>query len=231
MEYNTLVAGLIEWRGNLFNLLMDERVATQPKYSRLITELDGYIAAFQTLETTNEPALTLARANPIDRYGCQLVVCRLYEQGEDTASIANHLSTFTNQSISIQQVEDWLEGYKATNLAQRGERQSSIFDTSSQLENLFVKLSSLIVAVEQEDDEIFAAGKTTRWDVLNAYQREMRALVKDARDTIQAVHNMNNMSAVLELIVQEIALESPIIQNRIYKRLERHTSLYTLFKL
>lgn len=228
MEYSTLIAGLVIWRKELFETLLEDERASRPQYAHLIKELDGHLEALQVLETNKEPVVTMVRANPIDKYGCQLVVCRLHEQGEDTAAIANHLSGFTGQKIRIQDVEDWLEQYKAANLGQRSERRASVFDTTSRMESLYTDLNALITSVKQEADEVFAAGKTTRWEVLRACMSEMRALTKDARDTVLAIHNMNNMRATMELIVQEIALESPSTQQRIYARLERHSTLYKL---
>lgn len=227
-DYIDLITSIRQWRVRLEGALLDCGVLGREPITSLVLELDGYI------EVLDDPTIsqnlnnfTLTKMHPIDKLGCGLVVTRLYEQGASEREISKQISTYTNQEISEEEVSSWLSEYQSSPISQRkGKVNSSIFDTANQLENLAVRLTQLMTLVEREDDQIFAAGKTTRWNVILEYQKEMRATVKDASAIIKAIHEMNTMKELAMVIVEEIGQVDPRVQRAIFSRLRERSVMF-----
>ena len=227
-NFTDLVCSIKDWKKRLDHSLLDLGLYGKEPLATLLIELEGYIELIEDPTVSeNLNNFSLTKLHPIDRLGCGLIVTRLYEQGLSTKEISKQIGAYSSHQITEAEVDSWLAEYQTSPISQRRDKvNSSIFDTANQLESLAIRLSELAALAEQEDDQIYAAGKTTRWNVLLDYQKELRATVKDASSIIKAIHEMNTMKEMATIIVEEIGQVDPRVQRAIYKRLREKSVLF-----
>lgn len=228
MKAKDIIGSVRDWYRRFQGALAEESFLGREPFDSLLVELNGYV------DLLDDPTISdnlnnfkLVKAHPIDVLGCGLAVTRLYEQGLDARQIATQLTKYTREQIAEEQVRDWLEKYQTSPISQqRGKTSSSIFDTANQLEMLCVQLTRIVSEVEAEDDQIYAAAKTTRHQVKTEVLREMRATIKDAYNIVKAAHEMNNTRELANWIVEVVGEFSPEIQRKLYKRLKEQSVLF-----
>lgn len=216
---------LADWRGRLVDALLDSALVGVEPFQSLLQELDSLLIAVREDHQTHN-SFTLKELHPIDRYGCAIVVTKLYEQGVSSAEISHNLSQYFGEPITPAQVDQWINDYKSSTPTQRQQRSNqSIFDTTNRLESIYTELLGIVTRIEGEDDEVFARAKRTRWDVLLEAQREMRSLTKDAANIIKTMQELNAAQEFCRVAIEEIGKVSPQTQRAIWGRLRDKRAL------
>lgn len=212
-----------EWRGQLKSFMLSKSLMGIPTMTDLLEQLDDIITV---LDLPTGGGLTLSKLHPIDRLGCGLSVLSMYCDGMDTASISKVIHTQTGEDISTSEVQQWIDNYEASGVVRRSTMSNlSIFDTKNRMEDIYLNLQKIQADIEMAPPEEFSRAKTTRYDVQLAAASQMRAAAKDARQVVEALHQMNTYAELASIIVEEIKKESPAVAQRVYKILRQKGAL------
>jgi hypothetical protein len=215
---DTIASALVQWKGRLKAYLLSKSLVGVPTVVTLLEDIDDIITS---MDTPEEGGLTLNDVHTIDRLGCGLAVLSMYCDGMDTSAIARAVHTQTGMEISGQEVQKWVNTYEQSGVVRRSTMTNlSIFDTKSRMEDILMMLQTTLSEVEAADESEFSRAKTTRYEVKLAAIGQIRSSVKDARQVIEALHQMNTYRELADIILQEIRMESPSAQQRIMRRLK-----------
>lgn len=215
---NAIGESLVEWKGRLKVYLLSKSLLGIPTMTDLLEDLDDIIEA---LDVPEGGGLTLRHVHTIDRYGCGPTVLSMYCEGMDPSSIAKVLESQIGTPITGGEVQKWIDTYEASGAVRRSTMTNlSIFDTKNRMEDIYAMLEATLAQVESADESEFSRAKTTRYEVkLNAIG-QIRAAIKDARQVVEALHQMNTYRELADIILQEIRSESLSAQQRIMRRLK-----------
>jgi hypothetical protein len=209
---------LMEWRGNLYRYLLSKSLMGQKEAVELIEDFDDII---EGMDVPDVRGFTLKNVHLIDRLGCGLAVLSMYCEGMDTEAIAKVVETQTGVTISGIEVAKWIELYEKSGVVRQNTMTNlSIFDTKNRMEDIYLSLQKIMQDIEQAEDGEFSRSKTTRYEVQLTAMGQMRSAVKDARQIVEALHQMNTYRELANIILQEIAQESPSLQGRVLRRLK-----------
>jgi len=213
-----IVEALIEWRARLKSFLLTKSLMGIPIVTTLLEDIDDIIKG---LDVPQVGGITLKDVHPIDQLGCGLAVLSMYCEDLDVSSISKALETQTGVAITATEVQKWIDNYEASGVVRRSTVTNlSIFDTKNRMEDILLMLQRISSQVELADDSEFSRAKTTRYEVQLAAVGQIRSAVKDARQVVEALHQMNTYRELADIILQEIRLESPSLQQRVFKRLK-----------
>lgn len=219
MDSKDIVESLSGWRARLKAYFLSKSLMGAPPTTELLEDLDDLIKG---LDVPADAGLTLDRVHAIDRLGCGLSVLSMYCDGTDTATISKVLETQTGVEITPSEVQQWVDNYEASGVVRRNSMANhSIFDTKNRMEDLQLMIQRLLADVEVEDPAVFARAKTTRYDVQLTAIAQLRSTVKDARQVVEALHQMNTYHELARIIVEEIRTESPAVAQRILQVLKK----------
>jgi hypothetical protein len=216
---SNIVESLSAWRGRLRSYFLSKSLMGTPVTTELLEDLDDIIKG---LDIPTDGGLTVNRVHAIDRLGCGLSVLSMYCDGMDAPNISKVIQTQTGVDIQPAVVQQWVDNYEATGVVRRNSMANhSIFDTKNRMEDLQLMLERLLADVETADPTEFARAKTTRYEVQLAAIGQLRSTVKDARQVVEALHQMNTYHELARIIVEEIRLESPAVAQRILQVLKK----------
>lgn len=209
---------LIEWRDKFKSYLLSKSLLGVAASTNLLEGLDDIIKA---LDVPSSNGLMMNKVHPIDRLGCGLAVLSMYCDGMDTVSIAKTLHTQTGTNITSSEVQAWINSYEESGVVRRSTMSNlSIFDTKNRMEDIYLMLQKVMVQIDEADEAEFTRAKTTKHDVRLAAVGQIRSAVKDARQVVEALHQMNTYRELADIILQEMGMESPALQSRVLKRLK-----------
>lgn len=214
-----IVESLSGWRGRLRAYFLSKSLMGTHPTTELLEDLDDIIKG---LDVPAGGGLTLNKVHPIDRLGCGLSVLSMYCDGTDTATISNVIQAQTGVEVTPTEVQQWVDNYEASGVVRRSTMTNhSIFDTKNRMEDLQLMLERLLADVEMADPSEFARAKTTRYEVQLSAIAQLRSTVKDARQVVEALHQMNTYHELARIIVEEIRAESPAVAQRILQVLKK----------
>ncbi|WOL31342.1 hypothetical protein [Microcoleus phage My-WqHQDG] len=215
---NEVAESLVEWRGRLKAYLLSKSLLGVPTVTTLLEDMDDII---KVLDVPDIGGLTIKDVHPIDKLGCGLAVLSMYCDGMDITSIAKVLHTQTGVAVSSIEVQKWIDSYEDSGVVRRNSMTNlSIFDTKNRMEDILLMLQRVMAQVEVADESEFSRAKTTRYEVQLAALGQIRSAVKDARQVVEALHQMNTYRELADIILQEMAMESPSLQQRVLRRLK-----------
>lgn len=214
-----IVESLVEWRGRLRAYFLSKSLMGTPAATELLEDIDDLIKG---LDVPAGGGITLDKVHVIDRLGCGLSVLSMYCDGTDTATISKVLGTQTGTEITPSEVQQWVDNYETSGVVRKNTMANhSIFDTKNRMEDLQLMLERLLADVEMADPSEFARAKTTRYEVQLAAIGQLRSTVKDARQVVEALHQMNTYHELARIIVEEIRTQSPAVAQRILQVLKK----------
>ena len=214
-----IVESLSQWRGRLKAYFLSKSLMGTPSATELLEDLDDIIKG---MDIPADGGLTLNKVHPIDRLGLALVVLPMYCDGTDTATISKVIQTQTGMEVTPSEVQQWVDKYEASGVVGRNTLANhSIFDTKNRMEDIYLMLQRLQSDIEMADPSEFARAKTTRYEVQLAAAGQLRSAVKDARQVVEALHQMNTYHELARIIVEEIRTESPAVAQRILQVLKK----------
>ena len=214
-----IVESLSGWRGRLKSYFLSKSLMGTPTATELLEDIDDIIKG---LDVPADGGLALNKVHPIDRLGCGLSVLSMYCDGTDAATISKVLETQTGVVVIPSEVQQWVDNYEASGVVRRNSMANhSIFDTKNRMEDIYLMLQRLQSDIEMADPAEFARAKTTRYEVQLAAAGQLRSAVKDARQVVEALHQMNTYHELARIIVEEIRTESPAVAQRILQVLKK----------
>lgn len=214
-----IVEFLSDWRGRLRVYLLSKSLMGTPTTTELLEDLDDIIKG---LDVPTGGGLTLNNVHPIDKLGCGLVVLSMHCDGTDMVAISKVIQTQTGVEVAASEVQKWIDNYETSGVVRRNSMANhSIFDTKNRMEDLQLMLERLLADIEMADPSEFARAKTTRYEVQLAAVGQLRSTVKDARQVVEALHQMNTYHELARIIVEEIRTESPAVAQRILQVLKK----------
>lgn len=212
------MGALIGWRDRLKAFLLTKELMGLPLVTTLLEDIEDIIKG---LDVPQVGGITLGGVHPIDQLGCGLSVLSMYCEGMDVASIAKAIGTQTGVDITPMGVGQWIDEYEASGVVRKSTMTNlSIFDTKNRMEDILLMLQRISSQIEVADDSEFSRAKTTRYEVQLAAVGHIRSAVKDARQVVEALHQMNTYRELADIILQEIGQESPGLQQRVFRRLK-----------
>ena len=215
---NDAVQALEEWRGRLKAFLLSKALLGIPTVTTLLEDLEDITKG---LDVPPVGGLSVVSPHPIDRLGCGLSVLSMHCDGMEAGAIAKVVENQTGTTISANEVQAWVESYERSGVVRRNTMTNlSIFDTKNRMEDIYIGLQKLMNDVDDAEEVEFSRSKTTRYEVQLAAWKEMRAATKDAKQIVEALHQMNTYRELADIILQEIGQESPAVQSRIVKALK-----------
>lgn len=232
MDYTNVLQALRDFCEKFQQTLENQSLIGADPWQSLLEELLGI------QDLLNDPVISqpldnhqLQQVHPVEKYGVASIVLALHEDGMQPKQIALHLQS---QAVPVEEshIKSWLKQYSETSITQKAEAiYGSVFDTQTQLQQLFENLNSMIEAAKGQEDSHYLGAKITKEQVLLEHQKELRQLIKDAGALMTTVAGMQQVGQFQKIVIEEVNKLDPATAQRIWKRVREAKLAFTTLNL
>ena len=219
MDYTNVLQLLDSYiKGYKRALSSEELIGVEP-WQTLLEEITG------VYNLLNSPTIcpeidnhAIVQKSKITQYGVETIVTSLYEEGFKPTEISNQLQS-QGLVVSSKEIKEWLNDYSIMPIVDKATYQyGSVFDTQTQMQNIFNKLNYLLAEVEDTDRGQFR--KTSKQEVILQYMTELRMTLKDATSLAATVSNLEAIESYKQVVLEEVGKVDPIVRQKIIRRLQ-----------
>lgn len=212
-DFNTLIAKRDLKLDNEFSEISD-------RLSNLVTLLDDPVISSPL------DSFKITPLNKIDDLALGSAILSMKQSNCTNKDIADLLSIEVGDVISEKEINDWLDNYNSSPITEKPDySKASVFDGKNRYEELYQSMVELLDIIKLADEDKYLRAKITKEQVQLEWAREMRQLIKAAKDLITKVELYDKVREFQKVVLEVINEKYPLAAMDIVKALKERKML------